>query len=68
MYRINKNALVIAMLRAGITSYKNLAERAGVSVNTVSQIIYGGSASLPTLQAFGKALGVDPLEIIEKEE
>jgi transcriptional regulator with XRE-family HTH domain len=68
MYRISKNALGIAMLRAGITSYKNLAGRAGVSVNTVSRIINGGSASLPTLQAFGKALGVDPLEIMEKEE
>ena len=67
MYRISKNALGIAMLRAGVTSYKNLAGRAGVSVNTISRIVNGGSASLPTLQAFGKALNIDPAEIIEKE-
>ena len=68
MYKIIKNALGIAMLRAGITSYKNLAGRAGVSVNTVSRLINGGSATLPTLQAFGKALNIDPANIIEKEK
>lgn len=67
MYRISKNLLGIAMLRAGVTCYKNLAERAGVSVNTVSRIINGGSATLPTLRALGNALGIDPAEIIEKE-
>ena len=56
------------MLRAGVTCYKNLAERAGVSVNTVSRIINGGSAKLPTLQALAKTLNVDPADIIEKGE
>lgn len=68
MYKISKNALGIAMLRAGVTSYKNLAGRAGVSVNTVSRLINGGSATLPTLRALGGALGIDPAEIIEKGE
>lgn len=68
MYKISKNALGISMLRAGVNSYKNLAERAGVSVNTVSRLINGGSASLPTLRALGDALGIDPADIIEKGE
>ena len=68
MYKISKNLLGIAMLRAGVTCYKNLAERAGVSVNTVSRLINGGSATLPTLRALGSALGIDPAEIIEKGE
>ena len=68
MYKISKNVLGGAMLRAGVTSYKNLAERAGVSVNTVSRIINGGSTKLPTLQAIAKALNVDPADIIEKEK
>ena len=68
MYKISKNVLGVAMLRAGVTSYKNLAERAGVSVNTVSRVINGGSTKLPTLQAIAKALNVDPADIIEKEK
>lgn len=68
MFKISKNALQIAMFRAGITSYKDLAERAGVSVNTVSRIVNGGSTKLPTLRALCDALGVDVADIIEKEE
>ena len=67
MFKISKNALQIAMFRAGITSHKDLAERAGVSVNTVSRIVNGGSTKLPTLRALCNALGVDVAEIIEKE-
>ena len=55
------------MFRAGITSHKDLAERAGVSVNTVSRLVNGGSAKLPTLRALCNTLGVDVTEIIEKE-
>ena len=68
MYKISKNLLGIAMLRAGVTCYKNLAERAGVSVNTVSRLINGGSATLSTLLSLGSALNIDPAEIIEKGE
>ena len=68
MYKISKNLLGIDMFRAGITSHKDLAERAGVSVNTVSRIVNGGSAKLPTLRALCNALGVDVTEIIEKGE
>lgn len=68
MFKISKNALQIAMFRAGITSHKDLAERAGVSVNTVSRIVNGGSTKLPTLRALCNALGVDVAEIIEKGE
>lgn len=68
MYKISKNLLGITMLHAGVTSYKNLAERAGVSVNTVSRIINGGSATLSTVQALSTALNVDPVEILDQED
>lgn len=68
MYKISKSLLGIAMLRAGVTSYKNLAEIAGVSVNTVSRITNGGSATLATILAISKALDIEPEEIVVMED
>ena len=68
MYRISKSKLSVAMLNAGVESSKKLAELAGVSANTVSRFNNGGSTKFPTIQAIAKALGVDPVEIIETEE
>lgn len=68
MYRISKSGLGAAMLKAGVDSSKELAKLAGISVNTVSRFNNGGSVKLPTIQAIARALGVDPLEIMEQEE
>lgn len=68
MYKINKNSLCVAMLRAGVTSYKKLAKLAGISANTVSRFINGGSTTLPTIQSIANALGIDPTDLIAEEE
>lgn len=50
MYRIDKKLLDLAMLRAGVKSGKDLADLAGISVNTVSRMNNGGRVSLATLE------------------
>lgn len=64
--RISKSKLALAMLNAGITSIKDLAEVSGVSINTLSRSNNGGSVKLPTLGRIARALGVDPADIIEE--
>jgi len=66
--RISKNKLALAMLNAGIGSIKELAAVSGVSINTLSRSNNGGSVKLPTLSCIAKALGVDPAELIIKED
>ncbi len=65
--RISKSKLALAMLNAGITSIKELAAASGVSINTLSRSNNGGAVKLPTLGRIAKALGIDPVEIIEGE-
>ncbi|WP_283608353.1 helix-turn-helix domain-containing protein [Faecalispora anaeroviscerum] len=65
--RIDKLKLAYAMLKAGIDSSKKLAEVAQVSVNTISRILNGGSAKVPTVRKIAAALNVDPMELIERE-
>ncbi len=67
MFRINRNKLKLAMLNAGIPHSKDLAAKAGVSVNTVSRIINGGGTKISTFGKLATALGVDPAEIIQEE-
>lgn len=64
--RISKNKFGIAMLNAGITSIKELAAVAGVSINTISRSNNGGTVKLATLGRIAKALGVDPAELLEE--
>lgn len=64
--RISKSKLALAMLNAGITSIKELAAVSGVSINTLSRSNNGGSVKLPTLARIAKALGVDPVDIIDE--
>ena len=66
--RISKNKFGIAMLNAGITSIKELAAVSGVSINTISRSNNGGTVKLSTLRRLAAALGVDPADIIAKEE
>lgn len=66
MTKISVVKLSAAMVRAGIESSKRLAEVSGVSVNTISRLRNGGSVKLPTLRLLAKALGVDPVELLEE--
>ena len=64
--RISLSKLAIAMVHAGVDTSQALAERAGISCNTISRIRNGGSAKVPTIRKIAAALGVDPAEIIDK--
>lgn len=66
MYRISKKLLGIAMLNAGVRSAKELAQLAGVGINTVSRLNNGGSVKLATVQALANALSIEPEEILEE--
>lgn len=66
MYRISKNKLGAAMLRAGISSAKELAKQAEVGVNTLSRLNNGGRATLATIQALAGALHVDAADLLEE--
>lgn len=65
MYKVGKKNLGIAKINAGVKSDKDLAERAGVSVNTISRINNGGQATLATVQALAGALNCEPAELLE---
>ena len=61
MYRISKSKLSLAMLNAGLGSAKELAQVSGVSVNTISRSMNGGSVKLLTIGTLAKALNVNPM-------
>lgn len=66
MYKPDKQKMLVKMAEAGIGSYKELAERTGVCVNTISRLNNGGSAQLVTLQALAGALNCEPAELLEE--
>ncbi len=66
MFRISTEKLTLAKLNAGVDSSKQLAELAGVSVNTLSRLNNGGSAKLHTLRRLATALNIDPAELLEE--
>lgn len=55
------------MIRKGIRSAKELSEKSGLSVNTLSRIKNGGRAALQTVQRLAEALEVTPEDIIADE-
>ena len=63
MYRISKSKLSLAMLNAGLGSAKELAQVSGVSVNTISRSMNGGSVKLLTIGTLAKALNVNPMDL-----
>ena len=65
MYRISKSKLSLAMLNAGLGSAKDLAQVSGVSVNTISRSMNGGSVKLLTIGTLAKALNVNPMDLAE---
>ena len=64
--RINKLKLGIAMAKRG-TNFLALAEKSGVSRNTLSSINNGRTCSAIVLSKISKALEVKPEELIESE-
>nr|WP_325240429.1 helix-turn-helix transcriptional regulator [uncultured Oscillibacter sp.] len=68
MFKPDMKALGARMAQAGISSGKELAERSGVSVNTISRLNNGGSAKLPTIKALAAALGCSPENLIQEGE
>lgn len=65
--RINSNAIK-KMMGANLMTQLALAEAAGVSRVTVNSTLLKGSCSTKTAGKLAKALGVDPVEIIEMED
>lgn len=62
------NSLRIARARAGLT-LSELADRAGVGLNTISAIERGRQApQAVTVHRLARALGVDPAELAEREK
>ena len=65
--KVNKKALHLAMARACLNR-KELAEKAGIPEPTLQGAISRRSVRPATLGKIARALGVDPLEIMEQEE
>lgn len=66
MYKISKSKMNQIMLQSDISSGKELANLANLSVNTLSHLNNGGSAKLPTIRALAEALNCDPADLIEE--
>lgn len=66
MMKANRKKLELAMARACIESAK-LPAAAGLPRPTVQNVIVGKSVRPVTLGKVAKALGVDPMEILESE-
>ena len=67
MMKANKKALQLAMARACL-GRRELAEKAGIPEPTLQGLINHRSVRPATLGKVARALGVDPLEIMEQEE
>lgn len=65
--KANKKYLQLAMARACL-GRSELAEKAGVSEKVIQNLIGCHSVRPATLGKIARALGVDPLEIMEQEE
>lgn len=65
--KIDKGKLIVSMARAQLCR-SEVAERAGLSVNTLSGALSRGSCKPATAGKIAKALGVDVTEIIETED
>ena len=65
--KIDKKAVQLAMARACLNR-RELSEKAGVPEPTLQGMISRRSVRPATLGKIARALGVDPLEIMEQEE
>lgn len=65
--KANKKALQLAMARACV-GRKEISEKAKMPEMTVKNVLDGRNVKPATLGKVARALGVDPLEIMEQEE
>lgn len=65
--RIDKTKTDLIIAKSGL-KYKEIAERANMSRQSLSTMLCRGTATPPTLGKLAKALGVDPAELIKQEE
>lgn len=65
--KANRKAIDLAMARTCM-SISDIANKAEMPEMTVKNVITGRSVRPYTLGKVARALGVDPLEIMEKEE
>lgn len=56
---------ITVLMGAHLMTQSNLAETAGVSRATINSALLKGSCSTQTAGKIAKALGVDPIDIIE---
>lgn len=59
---------ITALMGANLMTQIRLAEVSGVSRATINTALLKGSCSIQTAGKIAKALGVDPIEIIEVED
>lgn len=62
--RINRNKIYLLMAK-GLTTQATLADKAGISRQTMSAVINGRNCRPELLGKISKALGVEPEDIIE---
>ena len=65
--KINRTELDIAIAKAGVSSYRQLAECVGCSAQNLSVILNRGSCKPVTAGKIAQALGVPVESIIRKE-
>ena len=65
--KVNKKKLELSMARACING-RELAKKAGIPLSTVQRLMCYPNTRTKTLGKLARALGVDPLEIMEQEE
>lgn len=63
-----ESAVEALMLEKGIRTREELAERAGLHINTVRNVLRGTVRPHISLPAIAKALGVRPSEILRRAE
>lgn len=64
--RIKKKQVAALMLKAGLTNQRELAAKAGLCANTVSNLMRGASAKIETIGKIATALGVEPETLLEE--
>jgi len=65
--RLDKRKIRIAMIDSDMT-IPQIAQRIGVTRQTIYNALNGRNASLSTVSEIAAALGVDPISILKTEE
>lgn len=65
--KVDKNKMQLVMARACM-NVNDVAKKGGVSYNTLMNAMHGYSLSIKSVGCIAKALGVDPIEIMEESQ